>query len=289
MQAQYSLKKTGIIYWLSIVALNVRNQFAQVTFFLASWIMMLLKTVFTAAIFFFMGEFVAKGAAPHIAQYGMSYGSYIVIGLIFNRVLSSTLDMFHQQCLFGYWATQFDTYLAYPGGVSAFFAGGLINEFIFVGLNTAIFVLVGVAFFSISVSIAHLPSLCLMLILGIISLIGLGLLGASSFTLLNSKRWGSNPINWIVNFAVTLLAGVYFPPSVLPEWLQRLSEWLPQTRILRSARLILGGQALLSDPVIAADIAYLLRFTAVSLPIGAVLFAWGMRKAQRDGTLSRWA
>lgn len=40
---------------------------------------------------------------------------------------------------------------------------------------------------------------------------------------------------------------------------------------------------------VAHDVTFLLKFTAVALPIGALLFAVGMRKAQRDGALTRWS
>ena len=66
---------------------------------------------------------------------------------------------------------------------------------------------------------AYLPDVLVVLILAVIALTGLGLAGASTFTLLNAKNWDSNPIGWLVGFGVTLLSGVYFPPTVLPEWL----------------------------------------------------------------------
>jgi ABC-2 type transport system permease protein len=289
MSSQQSLKKTGFAPWLSLMALNIRNHFAQWTFFLPSWILSLLKTLLSAAVFFYMGEFVGKGAASHIAEYGMSFGPYIVLGLIFNRVLSTTLDSLYNTYLFGYWTSQFDTYLAHPGGVSAFFSGELIAQYLTLGINTSIYMVVGVAFFRVPFVVAQLPSVFVILLLGILAILGLGFIAASSFTLLNSKRWDSNPITWIVNFAVTLLAGVYFPPSVLPKWLQAMAEWLPHKHVLHSARLCLSGLAHLSDPRVVSDIVFLLKFTAVSLPIGVALFALGMRKAEKEGTLSRWS
>ena len=88
---------------------------------------------------------------------------------------------------------------------------------------------------------------------------------------------------------MTLAAGVYFPPTVLPEWLQAIGGWLPQTHALHAARLCLSGQATLATPEVAASAAFLLKFGLATLPGGILLYAVGMRKAQRDGSLSRWS
>jgi hypothetical protein len=45
----------------------------------------------------------------------------------------------------------------------------------------------------------------------------------------------------------------------------------------------------LSDPRVLADLRFLLLFGIVTLPVGVAAFAVGMRKAQRDGSLSRWS
>jgi ABC-2 type transport system permease protein len=274
--------------WLALVALTVRNYFVSWSFFLPGFVINLLQMVASAAIFYLMGQLVAPGAAPHVERYGVSYGAYIVVGLLFNRVMQTTLTAFHEALLNSYWSNQLNTYFLYPGGVSAYFLGNLLAQYTIAALNVAVYVVLGVAFFGVTVAVANLPAVVLVLGLTVVSVSGLGLAGASAFTWLNAKRWGSNPVEWLVGFGVTLLAGVYFPPSVLPGWLQRLAEWLPQTHALRAARLLLTGRATLADPAIAADLVYLLAFTLVCLPAGALLYAGGMRKGLRDGTLIRW-
>jgi len=287
--AVQELKRGGVGNWLSLVLFVMKNWFLSWTFFLPSFTLELAGMFTSAAIFYLMGQLVAKGAETHIAQYGLSYGSYIITGVMFNLIMRVTMGTYHESCLYGYWATQFDIYLQHPGGVSALLVGNVVARYFVVGLNTFIYFLVGVWLFGVSVVVSNLPDVLVILILAVAALTGLGLAGGSTFTLLNAKRWGANPVEWLVGFGVTLLSGVYFPPTVLPKWLQRVGEYLPQTHALHAARLVLSGGATLGDPMIADNITFLLKFTALTLPIGVILFAAGIRKAEREGSLTRWS
>jgi ABC-2 type transport system permease protein len=277
-------------HWPSLVAFSARNWFWGWTFFLPGFVLELLS-MFTAALtFYVMGTLVAPGAAAFVAGTGLDYGAYIVTGVMFDRFFRNALISFHQSLLTGYWANQVNTYMLYPGGVSAWLVGDLLARFFFHGaLESAIYFALGVLVFGLPVSVPGLPGVLLILLVSVLPLAGLGLIGASTFNLLNAKNWGANPVEWLVGFAVTLLSGVYFPPTVLPGPLRALGEWLPQTHALRAARLVLTGQATLADPMVGADLGFLLLFAVLALPLGAWLFTAGMHRALREGTLTRWS
>jgi ABC-type multidrug transport system permease subunit len=208
---------------------------------------------------------------------------------MFTMVMDATLSAYHEAFLRGYWTNQFEVYLQHPGGVSALLTGEVIARYFVAVINTIIYFLVAVTLFGVTVETSNLPETLCILGLAVAALTGLGLAGASTFSLFNAKREEPNPVQLLMSFAVTLLAGVYFPPAVLPGWLQRAGEWLPQTHALRAARLCLTGQATLGDPRIAQDLAFLVKFTVVALPVGILLFALGIRRAQKEGNLTRWS
>lgn len=271
--------------WLSLVSITTRNAYFGWTFFLPSFALALAQMFTGAAIYYLMGRLVAPGAATQVHQYHTGYGTYIVTGVMFNLLLNATLSEYHNAYLNGYWGTQFDTYLQHPGGVSAYLAGTVLFNDSVAFIHTAIYVVVGVGLFSVSVDLPNLPLVLGILVLGIFSVTGLGLLGASTFSLLNAKSGGAqNPIDWLVGFGVALLSGVYFPATALPHWLQRLSWWLPQTHAIRAARLALNGSAVTDH-----DLLFLLAFGGITLPIGVLALGAGLRKAQRQGTLTRWS
>jgi ABC-2 type transport system permease protein len=282
------LKRVGAASWLTLVGLVVRNWFASWMFFLPNLVLNLVTALASAVIFYLMGQFVGRGIEGHVEQYGLGYGSYIITGVMFSMLMQTTLRGYHEASLDGYWKMEFDIYLQYPGGVSAYLFGTVVSKYIIALVTTLIYFAVGAWIFGIPVVVKNLPSLLFVMVLAIISLTGLGLAGASTFSLLNFKARGSNPVELLFSFLSSILAGIYFPPTVLPGWLQRIAEWLPQTHALRTLRLILSGKAGLFDSTVTGDLAYLFNFAAVTLPVGIILFAIGMRKALRDGNLTRW-
>lgn len=275
--------------WLYLVFFSFKNSYFGWTFFLPSFAITLAQMFTAAAIFYLMGELVAQAAASDVQAYDMSYGTFIVTGVMVNLLLEATLSAYHQAWLSGYWATQFDTYLQHPGGVSAYLTGSVLFSYLQVVVRTVIYVIVGVVLFNVPVDVPNLPTITVILLLGVFSLTGLGLLGASTFSLLNARSWGQNPVEWLLGFAVALLAGVYFPATVLPSWLQGLSYWIPQTHAIHAARLALTGQVGLTSSAVTGDLVFLLGFGCVTLPLGVLAFVAGVRKVQRDGTLSRWS
>lgn len=283
------LKRHGVGNWLTLVGLVVRNWFASWMFFLPNFVLSLIGIFASAVVFYVMGQLVGPGVEGHVEPYGLGYGAYIITGVMFSLLMQATMRGYHEASLDGYWKMEFDMYAQHPGGVSAYLFGSVLSKYLMAVMTTLIYFAVGVWGFGVPVAVRNLPALLLVLTLAVVSLTGLGLAGASTFSLLNVKARGTNPVELIFNFLVTILAGVYFPPTVLPAWLQSIAEWLPQTHALRSMRLVLGGKATLLDPAVVADLTYLAWFAAVTLPLGALLFAAGMRKALRDGNLTRWS
>ena len=82
-----------------------------------------------------------------------------------------------------------------------------------------------------------------------------------------------------------VVSGVYYPVSVLPEWMQAISVISPATYALRGIRsAILDGAA----PVdVWGDIWPLLIIGAVSIPLGLWVFRRGEVYAKRHGKLKR--
>jgi ABC-2 type transport system permease protein len=93
-------------------------------------------------------------------------------------------------------------------------------------------------------------------------------------------------VNWLVNTASVLLAGVFYPTEVLPEALQALGRVLPMTHALEIVRRsLLGGEGI--DTLLPSFVA-LVALTAVYLPLGILACHWAVRVAQTDGSLTAY-
>jgi ABC-2 type transport system permease protein len=283
----FEFKRADASTWLWAVAATLGSWHRQWIFFLPNLVINTLGTVAQIAVFFLMARFVAPGPAPFLREYGGRFDVYILLGVVLNGFLATSLNAYYNAYGEGYWSNLFEVFVVHPLGVSAFMAGSVLFRYLLETFNLVLYILLGVVVFGISLGQANYAAFLAVLVLATAAVTGLGWMAASTFTLLNSKGWG-NPVTWAVTFMTGIIAGVYFPPSVLPAWARSLAAWLPQSHALHAGRLALLRGAGLDDPAVQADMRHLLVLAAIYLPIGLLLFHASFRKAERDGSLTRW-
>lgn len=122
-------------------------------------------------------------------------------------------------------------------------------------------------------------SLVLVLALLVTTLGSLGLAGCG--VLLVTKR--GDPVTWTVTTLTTLLAGVLYPVSMLPGWLQVVSGFLPTTQALDGLRLAMLQAAPVESllPVLVT----LAAWSVAVLPFGVILLRRGLSRARAEGSL----
>ena len=118
------------------------------------------------------------------------------------------------------------------------------------------------------------------LVLGAISFLGIGMVGAAAVL---AFRRAEAVIGWML-VALTFAAGEFFPPDLLPGWVQTLSRLSPVTWCLELTRgaLLDGwtwGRA--SGPL--ASLAAIAIATCVS---GVLSLSWAIGHSKRRGTLA---
>ncbi len=83
-----------------------------------------------------------------------------------------------------------------------------------------------------------------------------------------------------------LLGGLYYPVSVLPDWLQYVSYLLPVTYALEGMRLaLLKGQSLYE---LLPNIIALVVFSCIMIPLSIIIFGYAVRRAKREGSLTQY-
>jgi hypothetical protein len=95
--------------------------------------------------------------------------------------------------------------------------GSVLFDYFISCIGITMYLTIGIFAFHLNLANANYLSATMMLLLSAAAVSGIGLIAASTFTLLNCKQWG-NPVTWIVSLLVGLLSGVYFPPKVLPAF-----------------------------------------------------------------------
>jgi ABC-2 type transport system permease protein len=285
--ASHELKRADARTWFWALVATLGTWQRQWVFFIPNLLINTLGTVAQIAIFYLMARYVAAGAAPFLKEYGGRFEAYILLGIVLNGFLAASLTAYYNAYGEGYWANIFELFVTHPLGVSAFMASSVLFRYLVEAFNLALYLGIGVLLFGVSLGAANYGAFLGILVLAVIAVTGLGLMAASTFTLLNSKGWG-NPVTWAVTFLTGIVAGVYFPPEVLPAWVRGIGDWLPQTFALHAGRLALLQGAGWESPAVRADVQRLLLLSALYLPLGLLLFRASLRKAEREGSLTRW-
>jgi ABC-2 type transport system permease protein len=92
-------------------------------------------------------------------------------------------------------------------------------------------------------------------------------------------------LGFVAQGLLLVVSGVYYPVSVLPEWMQALAKISPATYALEGMR-----NAILDGASVSAmwkDIWPLIIIGIVSIPLGLEVFRRGERYAKRHGKLKR--
>jgi ABC-2 type transport system permease protein len=119
-----------------------------------------------------------------------------------------------------------------------------------------------------------------LLALASLSFIGVGIM--TSVLPLISPEKGAQ-LGFVAQGIMLVVSGVYYPVSVMPEWMQWIAKVSPATYVLRGDRnSIVHGAGLAW-----ADVWPLLIIAVLATPIGLAIFRVGEQYAKRHGKLKR--
>jgi len=138
------------------------------------------------------------------------------------------------------------------------------------------------AFFSLHLPDANYVAALVLLMIASISFIGIGMMTAV-LPLISPEK--GMQIGFVGQGILLVVSGVYYPVSVLPEWMQWLSKISPATYALAGIRhAILDGWGVSQ---MWQFIWPLLIIGAVAVPLGLEIFRRGEIHAKRHGKLKR--
>jgi ABC-2 type transport system permease protein len=137
-----------------------------------------------------------------------------------------------------------------------------------------------VLFIGIHLPHANYGAAVALLAIASISFIGVGTMTAV-MPLISPER--GMQLGFIAQGLMLVVSGVYYPVSVLPDWMQWIAKISPATYALRGNR----AQILHGAGIAWADVWPLLVIGAISLPLGIAVFKAGERYAKKHGKLKR--
>lgn len=126
----------------------------------------------------------------------------------------------------------------------------------------------------------NLPACLAVLLFSFAIAVAIGVLAAA---LQLAVKKGS-AVLWLFGSAAWFLTGALFPVTTLPRPLHVLAEMIPITHCLNALRLALFEHT--ATGVLSQEIAILAIFSFLLLPLSLVIFAYALRRARLEGSLS---
>ena len=262
-----------------LVAIS-KKEMITLTSYRVNMMMRVVNVWYFAISFYFIGEFV--GEPESIRHLSGGYFEFVLVGSIVASFALVGMTAFSGQIREEQDEGTLEAVLTTPTPMWTILGASYIVPSIFVLIETSVLVVVGLGIFGAGVPVGGLLLSTPLLVLTTVSFIPLGILSAAFIVLV--KR--GDPFSGPVRQLTLLLSGALYPVSVLPGWLEAVTKAVPATYGVRATRALVQGDAGLADT--ADEIAILIGFVVVSMPLAVLLFRRALTTARRTGTLGTY-
>lgn len=194
----------------------------------------------------------------------------------FTRVMQGVTMAFFEDV----WARNFLNVFATPLLISEYLGGLVLSSIATSTIGLAVMLVLATTVFGLSLfayGILILPFLLVLFLFGI----ALGIVGTAIVLRLGpASEW----FVWPIPALLSPFAGVFYPISTLPEWMQWIARLMPPSYVFEGIRAVVAGRG-----VSTASLAGGVALAAVSILLACGLFVRTYRYAVRTGLLARYS
>ncbi len=230
---------------------------------------------------FFVAGALQPVAAGTIAAEGGQYFAFMVVGVASIYVISTAAGAAAGAIAGNIGSGTFEALLVTRTSLPAILVG-LSGYGILMSLIRAFVLMAGAALLGARYSLLMIPAVAVIVLLTILAYAGIGLVSAALVLVFRT----SGPLISLVITGSALLGGAYYSTTVVPGWLQALTEFVPLAYALRAVRMLLLGGAGLGE--VAYDVSLLALIAAGTMTLGGVCLVAALRRARMQGTLSQY-
>lgn len=259
--------------WYAFVAVMRRDLYVFVSY-RTRIVSQLLTSVFSITLFYYVSKLV------HVDGFSspQSYFGFVVVGIALISIMYSCFsipELVRQELIAG----TFDRLLLSPfgaiRGVIAMTLFPLLYSFVIAAFTLGI----ACVLYGLQLHWSTVPLSVPAMGLALLAFLPFGLLFAA---LTVSIKQGAVGTSWVIAL-ISIVGGLYFPITLLPQWAQtaaKMQPFTPATDILR--HLLVNSPQSTS---IGAALIRLIAFAAVLLPISVFALSRAIRMGQRRGTI----
>ena len=239
----------------------------------------LFTTFFTTAVSLTLFYYVSRLVTSPRVGSPDEYYAFVVVGVVIFGVLTSTLVTPVATLRAELQAGTFERMVVSPFGPVRCIASLLIFPLLLSVVLGLLAMTYTTIVFGLDIRWSTAPSAIPIAILGAVAFAPFGLAMCAAVVLFKQTNAGAT----FVMAGITLLAGVYFPVSLLPGWIEWASEVQPFTPAVDLLR-----NALVGTPPTGAlwlDLVKLVGFAAALMPLAVVLLGAALTRSRRRGTV----
>jgi ABC-2 type transport system permease protein len=223
--------------------------------------------------------FIARGVDLSVAQRNELETKLLVGGVIW-AFLGIIFEIVTETVAWERWEGTIEYTFMAPISRPVHLVGMGIYAVLYGLLRAAAIFFAVVLFIGIHLPLANYAAALALLSIASISFIGVGMMTAV-LPLISPEKGAQ--LGFVAQGLMLVVSGVYYPVSVLPDWMQWISKISPATYALRGNR----DQILAGAGLRWADVWPLLVIGVLSIPIGLAVFRAGERYAKQHGKLKR--
>jgi ABC-2 type transport system permease protein len=234
----------------------------------------MLTSVFSLTLFYYVSRLV------HVSGFARpgSYFSFVVVGIAMVGVFYSCFtipDLLRQELVAG----TFDRLLLSPFGAVRSIVAMALFPLLYSFVLAAITLALGCLLFGLHLHWSTVPLSVPVMGLALLAFLPFGLLFAA---LTVQVKQGAVGTSWVIAL-LSIVGGLYFPVSLLPQWLQTISRAQPFTSATSLLRHLLVGTGA-GEPASEALLKMGL-FAALLVPASLFVLSAAIRSSQRRGTI----
>jgi ABC-2 type transport system permease protein len=253
-------------------AFVVRDCLTEITY-KATLAIEAVDVIVAVAAFYYLSRIVGD---RHPAGYDAF--AFLLVGLAANSAMSTALTCFAQAVKADQQTGAIKPVLMSPLPAAGIVALGSIYPMARSTLSVGAYLAAGL-FFGLVYRVSNILLLATVVVASLAAFAAIGMLSAASTLVF--KR--GDPLLWLFASLSWLLGGVFFPVSLLPRMLQRMSALLPIRYAVNALRAALLGGASFTD--VQSDLIVLVAIAVLGLPLSAWLVHAGTMRVKRNGTL----
>lgn len=247
-----------------------------------NFILQLVGMVASISIFYFISQILGVAVSPYLEQYHTDYFHFALMGIAFYPFIGISSNSLSEAVHEYQHTGTLEILFLSPTPFFPLLLMSTLWRYCWAFAETLFYLLIATFVFGADLNWLSIFSAFIIVFLTIFANIGLGLINAG-FVLVTKRP---SPLARLTKVITNLFSGVYYPVAILPDWLQVFSYLLPATYAFEALRTVmLQGRPLLD---VLPQLAPLIVFTMILLPIGVLALQYSIRWAKIDGSLSQY-